>query len=203
MVAFTDRLHRALDLAALAHAGQARKDPGLAIPYVSHVCGVAFLLAAHGFEEDVVVAGLLHDVLEDSQEYAGELKAFGERVYRIVGPVSEAAKDAPWRKRKVRYANALREAWPEAKAVSCADKIHNMQSILLSIQRGRPVWPVLTNQDPLEQVQRLVWLREALAEGWDHPILAAYDATLDRLRPEARKAARLLPSPPGGGRGRG
>ena len=190
MIAFTERLHRALDVAALAHKGQARKDPGLAIPYVSHVCGVAFLLAAHGFEEDVVVACLLHDVLEDSQKYAGELKAFGDRVYRIVEQVSEATKEAPWRERKVRYANALRDAWPEAKAVSCADKIHNMQSILLSIERGRPVWPVLTNKNPMEQVQRLVWLRDALAEGWDHPILATYDATLDRLKPEARKAAR-------------
>jgi (p)ppGpp synthase/HD superfamily hydrolase len=190
MIDFTPRLHQALDLAALAHNGQARKDPGLAIPYVSHVCGVAFLLAAHGFEEDVVVAGLLHDVLEDSQKYAGDLKAFGDRVYRIVEQVSEADKHAPWRQRKVRYANTLRDAWPEAKAVSCADKIHNMQSILLSIQRGRPVWSMLTNKDPLEQVQRLIWLRDALAEGWDHPILATYDATLDRLKPEARKAAR-------------
>ncbi len=192
MIAFTPRLHRALDLAALAHNGQVRKDPGLAIPHVAHVCGVAFLLAGHGFEEDVVVAGLLHDVLEDSPRFEPELRAFGDRVHAIVRQVSEAAKGAPWRERKVRYANALRDAWPEAKAVSCADKIHNMQSILLSIERGRPVWPVLTNTDPLEQVQRLVWLRDALADGWDHPILATYDATLARLAPEARKAARAV-----------
>jgi (p)ppGpp synthase/HD superfamily hydrolase len=190
MIDFTPRLHRALDLAATAHNGQARKDPGLAIPYVSHVCGVAFLLAAHGFDEDVVVAGLLHDVLEDSPRYEPELRAFGDRVYGIVRQVSEVVKNVPWVQRKVRYANALRDAWPEAKAVSCADKIHNMQSILLSIERGQPVWPLLTNRDPLEQVQRLVWLRDALAEGWDHPILRTYDATLARLTPEARKAAR-------------
>jgi guanosine-3',5'-bis(diphosphate) 3'-pyrophosphohydrolase len=190
MIAFSERLHRALDLAALAHDGQVRKDPDVAIPHVAHVMGVAFLLAGHGFDEDVVVAGLLHDVLEDSPRYAPELKAFGERVYGIVGRVSEAAKGLPWRVRKVRYAEGLREAWPEAKAVSCADKIHNMQSILLSIERGRPVWPVLTNPDPIEQVQRLRWLRDALADGWDHPILATYDATLARLAQEAERAAR-------------
>lgn len=181
MVAFTPRLHRALDLAAIAHAGQLRKDPGLHIPHVAHVYGVAFLLARYGFDEDVVVAGLLHDVLEDSPRHEVEVKAFGERVYGIVRQVSEATRGGAWVQRKVRYAQALRDAWPEAKAVSCADKIHNMQSILLSVDRGRPVWPVLTNPDPLEQVQRLRWLREALADGWTHPILAEYDATLARL----------------------
>ncbi len=187
MISFTPRLHRAFDLAALAHDGQVRKDPDVAIPHVAHVCAVAFLLAAYGFDEDVVVAGLLHDVLEDSPRYEPEVKAFGERVLAIVRQVSEAAKGVPWRVRKVRYAEALRDAWPEAKAVSCADKIHNMQSILLSIERGRPVWPALTNPDAVEQVQRLRWLREALADGWDHPILAAYDATLAKLSREARR----------------
>ena len=189
MLTFSPRIHRALDLAALAHNGQVRKDPDVAIPFVSHVMGVAFLLAGHGFDEDVVVAGLLHDVLEDSPHYTSELEAFGERVFGIVRQVSEATKDAPWRVRKVRYAQGLREAWPEAKAVSCADKIHNMQSILLSIERGSPVWPLLTNTDPLEHVQRLKWLRDNLAVGWDHPILATYDATLARLIPEAQRAA--------------
>ena len=189
MLTFSPRIHRALDLSALAHNGQVRKDPDVAIPFVSHVMGVAFLLAGHGFDEDVVVAGLLHDVLEDSPHYTSELEAFGERVFGIVRQVSEATKDAPWRVRKVRYAQGLREAWPEAKAVSCADKIHNMQSILLSIERGSPVWPLLTNTDPLEQVQRLKWLRDNLAVGWDHPILATYDATLARLIPEAQRAA--------------
>jgi (p)ppGpp synthase/HD superfamily hydrolase len=190
MIRLTPRLHRALDLAAMAHAGQVRKDPGWPIPHVAHVYGVAFLLAAYGFDEDVVAAGLLHDVLEDSPRHADEVRAFGPRVYAIVKQVSEAAKDAPWRVRKVRYAEALRAAPAEAKAVSCADKIHNMQSILLSIERGRPVWPVLTNPDPAEQVQRLRWLREALAEGWDHPLLAEYDGTLERLARAAAQAGR-------------
>ena len=208
MLPFSPRIHQAMDLAARAHQDQYRKDNDCRIPYAAHVFGVAYLLAEFGFDEDVVVAGLLHDVLEDQPEYMADVESFGPRVLGLVRAVSEQKKDAsgqegPWEERKRDYIEHLRTARPEARAISCADKIHNMQSILLSIQRGRPVWPVLTNQDPLEQVQRLVWLREALAEGWDHPILAAYDATLDRLRPEARKAARLLPSPPGGGRGRG
>ena len=189
MIEFSPRLHRALDLAARAHEGQVRKDPDMAIPHVAHVAAVGFLLAGHGFEEDVVVAGLLHDVLEDSPRFAAELRGFGDRVYGIVRQVSEAAKGTPWRERKVRYAQGLRDGWPEAKAVSCADKIHNMQSILLSIERGHPVWPLLTNPDPREQVQRLRWLRDALADGWDHPILAQYDATLARLARAARAPA--------------
>jgi (p)ppGpp synthase/HD superfamily hydrolase len=187
VIAFTPRLHCALDLAARAHEGQVRKDPDVAIPHIAHVAGVAFILGSHEFDEDVVLAGLLHDVLEDSPRFARDVEGFGERVYRIVRQVSEAAKGAPWRERKVRYAEGLRDGWPEAKAVSCADKIHNMQSILLSVDRGHPVWPLLTNPDPVEQVQRLRWLRDALADGWDHPILAHYDATLARLARAARR----------------
>ncbi len=58
--------------------------------------------------------------------------------------------------------------------------------------RRRPVWPLLTNPDPLEQIQRLKWLRDNLASGWDHPILATYDATLAKLIPEAQRAARRV-----------
>jgi predicted HD phosphohydrolase len=54
-----------MTLASLAHAGVPRK--GTAIPYITHPVHVARLLDRHGFSEDVVIAGLLHDVLEDAE----------------------------------------------------------------------------------------------------------------------------------------
>jgi hypothetical protein len=56
---------QALTLASLAHAGVPRT--GSAVPYIVHPVHVARLLARHGFSEDVVIAGLLHDVLEDAK----------------------------------------------------------------------------------------------------------------------------------------
>jgi hypothetical protein len=62
---YSVRFDRALTLASIAHAGAVRKHT--TIPYVMHPVHVARLLERHGFSEDVVLAGLLHDVLEDAQ----------------------------------------------------------------------------------------------------------------------------------------
>jgi len=61
--AYSRRLDRAIVLAALAHEGQRRK--GTVVPYVTHPFNVAVILDRHGFAADVVVAGVLHDVIED------------------------------------------------------------------------------------------------------------------------------------------
>jgi len=61
--AYSPRLDRALALAAIAHAGQERT--GTAVPYVMHPFHVAMILQRHGFSDDLVVAAVLHDVLED------------------------------------------------------------------------------------------------------------------------------------------
>jgi (p)ppGpp synthase/HD superfamily hydrolase len=61
--AYSERIDAALRFAAVAHHGQVRK--GTAVPYVMHPFHVGLILDRHGFGEDVVVAGILHDVLED------------------------------------------------------------------------------------------------------------------------------------------
>jgi (p)ppGpp synthase/HD superfamily hydrolase len=55
---------KALLFAEQAHRGQVRK--GTEVPYITHPVGVSALLAQHGCSEDAVIAGLLHDVLEDT-----------------------------------------------------------------------------------------------------------------------------------------
>ncbi|HEY3380541.1 MAG TPA: HD domain-containing protein [Vicinamibacterales bacterium] len=59
------RIARALDVARIAHAGATRK--GTTVPYIEHPVAVARLLEEHGYDEDLVVAGLLHDVVEDAR----------------------------------------------------------------------------------------------------------------------------------------
>lgn len=174
-----------MDLAARAHDGQLRKDTDSRIPYVAHVFAVAYLLAEYGFEEDVFIAGLLHDVFEDQPEFMAEVEKFGERIASLVRAVSETKRDEtgatrPWETRKREYIEHLRSAPPEAKAISCADKIHNMQSILLALDRGGNIWSGL-KASPEKQIQRMRNLRLALADGWDHPILLRFDALLSEL----------------------
>jgi guanosine-3',5'-bis(diphosphate) 3'-pyrophosphohydrolase len=181
----SERLHRAIDLAARAHAGQFRKDKDMAIPYVAHVYGVAMLLANHGFSEDVVIAGLLHDVLEDSPAFSSDVAMFGDNVHRwvltVTDPVKAPDDRRPWLERKAGYIEQIREGAPEAKAVACADKIHNMESTLLGLQRGDGSHL----RRPLE-VQVLYWRRVREAFGvWSHPMLASYEELLDRLAARA------------------
>mgnify|MGYP005811229419 CR=1 FL=1 len=67
------RLDRALLVARIVHDGAVRK--GTAIPYIEHPVAVARILEAHGYGEDVVAAGLLHDTVEDAKYGSGEFQA--------------------------------------------------------------------------------------------------------------------------------
>jgi len=193
MLRFNPRIHQAMDLAARAHERQSRKDRDLRIPYVAHCFAVAYLLAEYGFDEDVFVAGLLHDVLEDQPEFMAEVERFGERVVGLVRAVSERKRDSagqerPWAERKSEYIEHLRTAPAEARAISCADKIHNMQSILLALERGCDIWSGL-KAPPDKQLERFRKLRAALADGWQHPILERFDAVFAELERRVAKGS--------------
>jgi hypothetical protein len=86
-IAYSRRMDRALVLASVAHSSADRK--GTSIPYVSHPVHVARLLERHGFDENVVIAGLLHDVVEDLD---AEDEAVRAR-FRSVFPELSAASD--------------------------------------------------------------------------------------------------------------
>ena len=80
------RVKRALDWAAQLHEHQLRKYPGVRVPYMSHLAGVVATLSRHGFAADVVVAGALHDAIEDAGITRDDIAArFGMRIGSI-GP---------------------------------------------------------------------------------------------------------------------
>src|SRR5690242_11521209 len=94
-------LKSAFDWAAVWHKDQHRKYPGVLVPYMSHVAGVAAILSRHGFDEPVVAAGALHDVMEDCGVGHDELAhRFGAVVADLVRHVSEQDKSLPWEERK-------------------------------------------------------------------------------------------------------
>jgi guanosine-3',5'-bis(diphosphate) 3'-pyrophosphohydrolase len=138
------QVEQALRFAALSHQGQTRR--GGNTPYFAHVVAVAIILDRAQFEEDVVIAGLLHDVVEDTPVTLAEVAVrFGESVAEIVRHCSEIKTDdlgvtRPWIDRKRDHIVALAEAPLTARAVVLADKLHNLVSIELDLHRGRPVW---------------------------------------------------------------
>ena len=138
------RLERALRSSAVWHAGQTRK--GSDVPYFEHAVAVAMILDRAGFDEDVVIAGLLHDVVEDTEATFEDVAArFGPSVCETVRACSEIKHDAqgrkrPWIDRKRDHLAALEESPIPARAVALADKLHNLASIAHDLSLGRDVW---------------------------------------------------------------
>jgi (p)ppGpp synthase/HD superfamily hydrolase len=142
MAIFTGRLERAVAAAMEAHHGQTRKGDGL-LPYVVHPVAVALILSRYTDDEDTIIAGLLHDVLEDTPLPEATIeREFGAKVLGMVKDVTEP--DLPglsWETRKARYLRQLERAPRGSLLVACADKISNMISLLAAhAARGEAVW---------------------------------------------------------------
>ncbi|MGA9039108.1 MAG: HD domain-containing protein [Terriglobales bacterium] len=140
----TRRFEQALVFATRKHAGQIRKGTGT--PYVSHLLSAAALVLEAGGDEDLAIAALLHDVVEDCGG-APMLKEVRHRFGTRVADVVEACSDTdvtpkpPWRERKEQYIRRLRTADAGTRLVSAADKLHNSRSILADYREiGEPIW---------------------------------------------------------------
>jgi (p)ppGpp synthase/HD superfamily hydrolase len=131
-------------MAAVGHRDQIRKGSG--VPYIEHPMAVASILDRAGFDEEIVIAGLLHDLVEDTDVGLDRVReGFGDRVAGIVAECSEAKLDAggrkrPWIDRKRDHLEAVLGALDDTRAVVLADKLHNLVSIELDLSEGRAVW---------------------------------------------------------------
>jgi (p)ppGpp synthase/HD superfamily hydrolase len=130
--------------AAEKHAGQTRKAS--TTPYIAHLMGVASLVLEAGGDEDLAIAALLHDVVEDCGG-APMLKEVRRRFGKRVAKVVEGCTDAdtypklPWRERKEGYIRHLKNADVDTRLVSVADKLNNVRSILSDYREiGESVW---------------------------------------------------------------
>jgi (p)ppGpp synthase/HD superfamily hydrolase len=153
MPAYSPRYEAALTLAARAHLSQTRK--GLDSPYLVHPVHVSVILIRYGFDEDVAVAGLLHDVVEDQDVPLAEIEAgFGAAVAEMVGALSERKREGqekrPWLARKQEALEQLRRASSGAVAVKAADVLHNARSLAAHLHlAGSSAWE-LYNRGPQE-----------------------------------------------------
>lgn len=146
MTGYSDRINHAFAFAAKHHDQQVRK--GTRLPYLTHPANVAIILTRYGRSEETVVAGILHDVIEDGvregwtrtmlEERIG--RKFGNSVLETVLEVSERRIDddgveLSYDDRKDDYLARLALASEEALWVCAADKVHNANSILSDLRR--------------------------------------------------------------------
>lgn len=135
-----DIIEKALQIASQAHNGQFRK--GMKIPYITHPVAVGLILMKAGYSDELVAAGILHDTVEDTDVTIEEIeREFGPKVAEIVAGCSEPDKSLSWEKRKEHTIEFLKMASSDIRAVACADKLHNIRSIIHDYeQNGEAVW---------------------------------------------------------------
>lgn len=146
----TRRFEQALLFAARMHARQSKKGTG--VPYIAHLLGVASLVLEAGGDEDLAIAALLHDVVEDCGGLPVLKKVqrrFGSRVAHIVDGCTDSYADPkpPWRRRKEQYLKRLHNEDDETRLVSAADKLYNARSILSDYRHlGEALWQRFTGR---------------------------------------------------------
>lgn len=123
-------LLEALELASIRHRDQRRKDRESS-PYINHPIAVARVLCLHGVTDpSVILAGILHDTIEDTTTTREELAArFGESVAAIVAEVSDD-KSLPRQQRKQLQIEHAPHLSTSAKLVKLADRICNVRDMV-------------------------------------------------------------------------
>lgn len=177
----TPRINEAIKLAARLHRNQTRKDFEMT-PYVTHLMSVAVLVSSVTDDEDVIIAGLMHDSLEDVPLYTYEklLADCGARVAEIVKHVTEPLdanknmdEQLPWLKRKEVYLDNLRQGGLESAIVSAGDKIHNTESLIIDIKKEGDEFIKRFGSSLLNKLwfheQSLIVIEEKL--GSNHPLV--------------------------------
>ncbi len=176
----TQRFVDALGYATEVHTGQSRK--GTSVPYVSHVLAVCSLVLEDGGGEDEAIGALLHDAVEDGggRPVLEEIRRrFGDRVAGIVWACSDTDETPkpPWKERKTRYIAHVREAGPEARRVSCADKLHNARSILRDYRAlGERLWDRFSASG-----DETLWYYRELVEAFRQPDRSPLTGELQRV----------------------
>lgn len=192
---YSDVINHALAFAAKHHDRQVRK--GTKLPYLTHPANVAVILSRYGSSNETVVAGILHDVIEDCVRDGYTREMLEQRIGDKFGPkVLETVLAVTYRRndddgvelssedRKADYLERLSEANEEARWVCAADKVHNASSIVSDLRRTvdpETVWSRFGGG----KTATARWYRQVCdrlrAVGFDAPIMAELDSVSREL----------------------
>ena len=180
---FTQNIQKAIEFAEWVHRGQPRK--GKRAVYITHPLAVGLILARVEAEEEIIMAGILHDTIEDSN---GQIKRedierrFGSRVAGMVNDVTEQDKSLPWEERKRIAREHVAEMSRDSLLVKCGDVLQNLTEIAGDFERdGDAIFERFTGGKE-KQLETYSKLAGAIASAWpESPLLPDIRAALEGL----------------------
>jgi len=174
----------ALSYAARLHAKQIRKRT--ARPYMGHLLGVASLVIEYGGDEEMAIAALLHDAVEDQgglPRLREIRRKFGVRVAEIVDGCTDAYSEPkpPWLERKRAYIERVKGEPEEVRLVSAADKLSNARETLYELRvEGEGVFERFAGKK-----EGTLWYYRALIAAFraagNNPLIDALDRVVSEL----------------------
>ena len=161
-----NKIEEAIIYATVMHQGKVRKLNYQ--PYILHPLEVAEILATMTDDEDIITAGILHDIVEDTDGTLGEIeKRFGDRVAFLISSESEKdypgeSRDASWKRRKEDSILVLKNSKDQGvKMLWLADKLANIRSLAQAYsEQGEKMWESFNQRDP--EMQH--WYYRTIAE---------------------------------------
>ena len=166
VIIMMNMLEEAIIYATVMHQGKIRKFSG--IPFILHPMEVAQILSTMTSDQEVITAGILHDIVEDTDGTLEEIeKRFGKRVALLVSSESEAEypgedRADSWKRRKEESLLVLKNSEDiGVKMLWLADKLANIRSLAGEYSaKGEAIWQSLHQHDPEMQC----WYYQSVAE---------------------------------------
>ncbi len=171
------------------HREQLRKETS--IPYITHLMAVASTVGENGGTEDEVIAGLLHDAIEDTEATYWTLeKRFGKEVADIVKACSDTdvTPKPAWEKRKKDYIAHIVSAPESVRLVSASDKLHNARAILADLRvLGDTLWRRFNGGR-----EGTLWYYRSLVRAFNIAGYSAASERFDRSKPIVEELDRVV-----------
>ncbi len=174
----------ALSYAARLHANQIRKRTER--PYIGHLLGVASIVIEYGGDEEMAIAALLHDAVEDQgglPRLREIRRKFGKRVAEIVDGCTDAYSEPkpPWLERKRAYIARVGKEPADVRLVSAADKLSNARETLYELRvRGEGVFELFAGKK-----EGTLWYYRALITAFraagNNPLIDELDRVVGEL----------------------
>jgi (p)ppGpp synthase/HD superfamily hydrolase len=186
---YTQKIKEAIRVAIRVHElDQKQKRKGKDVPYIIHPLIVGLILARVSKEDDVVVAGLLHDTVEDSVDtkkmtVATLRKRFGADVASMVDDVTERGRTLPWVERKKLAVKKIATLSNRSLLVKGADVIANCTELVADFRKEGDNTFRRFNVPKELLIEHYVEVIEEIIKRWPtHPLRDDLDYHLSEIR---------------------